>query len=108
VIAAKVTSTSAGMAAGADRRNGLTMFNHHFEHQELQLPPLLSSWLARISSICATTPYAGALSASGLVKSTQSMTVPIQHTRFSSPRGADPQGVQLTSHPEQVIRQLPM
>jgi hypothetical protein len=27
------------------------MFNYHFEHQELELPPLLSSWLARTSSI---------------------------------------------------------
>jgi hypothetical protein len=84
------------------------MFNYHFEHQNLELPPVSLFWLARASSICASTPYAGAPSASGLVKSTQSMTVPIQHTRFWSPRGADPQGVQLTSHPEQVIRQPPM
>jgi hypothetical protein len=89
------------------------MFDDHFEHQYLGLPPVLSFWLARASSIWrsssrrATTPYAGALIASGLVKSTQSMTVPIQHTRFWPSRGADPQGVQLTSHPEQVIRQLP-
>jgi hypothetical protein len=84
------------------------MFNNHFERQNLALSAFLSSWPAPAGSICATTPYAGAPSASGLVKSTQSMTVPIQHTRFWSPRGADPQGVQLTSHPEQVIRQPPM
>jgi hypothetical protein len=75
------------------------MFNYHFEHQYLELPPDLSSWLAL--------PYAGAPSASGLVKSTQSMTVPIQHTGFGSSREADDQGIQLTSHPEQVIRQPP-
>jgi len=51
--------------------------------------------------------HAGALSASGLVKSTQSMTLPIQHTRFGSPRGACDHGIQLTSHREQVIRQPP-
>jgi hypothetical protein len=71
----------------------------HFEHQYLELPPLSLFWLAGA--------YAGALRAPGLVKSTQSMTVPIQHTRSWSPLGAAPQGVQLTSHPEQVIRQLP-
>jgi hypothetical protein len=97
VIAAKVTSTSAGVAARVVLVQWRKKFNDHFERPYLELPPL-SLFLA----------YAGALSASGRVKSTQSMTVPIQHTRFWSPRGADPQGVQLTSHPEQVIRQLPM
>jgi hypothetical protein len=51
--------------------------------------------------------HAGALSASGLVKSTQSMTLPIQHTRSGSPREACDRGVQLTSHQGQVIRQPP-
>jgi len=63
--------------------------------------------LSTKSPSCHRFSYAGAPRASGLVKSTQSMTVPIQHTGFGSSREADPQGIQLTSHPEQVIRQPP-
>jgi hypothetical protein len=93
VIAAKVTSTSAGMAARWGSVRWL---------DDVQLP-----FLSTKSSSCHRFSYAGAPSASGLVKSTQSMTVPIQHTGFGSSREAEDQGIQLTSHPEQVIRQPP-
>ena len=48
--------------------------------------------------------HAGAPSASGRVKSTQSMTWPSQQTRAGSPRAADDHGIQVTSHSGHVIR----
>src|SRR6185312_11262005 len=45
-IAAKVTSTSAGVAARLAWCSGWTMFNDHFGHQYLELPPLLCFWLS--------------------------------------------------------------
>jgi len=48
--------------------------------------------------------HAGAPRAPGLEKSTQKITLPSQQTLSGSPRAADNHGIQVTSHPGQVIR----
>jgi hypothetical protein len=48
--------------------------------------------------------HAGAPSACGFAKSTQSMTVPIRQTCLGSPRAADHPGIHVTSQSGQIIR----
>jgi hypothetical protein len=48
-------------------------------------------------------PYAGQLSASGLVKSTHSISIPFHHASSSPAIEDDDQGIQATSHLGQYI-----